>query len=127
MVDVVVDTTIIVDLLRNYPPVVTWRATQVNKVIGATSITKMEIISGVPNAQSLRRSAKFLEQFATVDTQQSDIDWAYQQLIWFHLSHHVGILDCLIAAPCHRLNLPLYTRNLKHFTPILGILVQAPY
>jgi hypothetical protein len=127
MVDAIVDTAIIVDLLRSYAPAVAWRTSQSNKILGATLVTKMEIISGVPNAVAMRYTAKFIEQFDTVDTQPIDLSWAYAQLLKFHLSHRIGILDCIIAAPCHRLNLMLYTRNLKHFTPLLGTLVQAPY
>ena len=48
-----------------------------------------------------------------------------------HVTHRlrfgVGVLDCLIAAPAFRLQLPLYTHNLKHFTPLLGDLAQKPY
>jgi predicted nucleic acid-binding protein len=45
----------------------------------------------------------------------------------FTLSHGVGIMDCLIASVSYRLQVPLYTRNLKHFTPLLGALAQTPY
>jgi hypothetical protein len=31
------------------------------------------------------------------------------------------------SAPSYRLQLPLYTRNLKHFAPLLGKLAQEPY
>ena len=55
-----------------------------------------------------------------------DLNWAMQQLRQYRLSHNVGILDCLIAAPAHRLQIPLYTRNLKHLEPLLGTLAQQP-
>jgi hypothetical protein len=32
-----------------------------------------------------------------------------------------------IAAPSYRLQVPLYTRSLKHFAPLLGRLAQQPY
>ncbi|NWF68509.1 MAG: hypothetical protein HXY40_05435 [Chloroflexi bacterium] len=56
----------------------------------------------------------------------ADIDWAADRLADFRLSHGVEIMDCLIAAPCHRLQLPLYTHNLKHLTPLLGALAHKP-
>jgi hypothetical protein len=31
------------------------------------------------------------------------------------------------SAPSYRLQLPLYTRNLKHFAPLLGKLAREPY
>jgi len=36
-------------------------------------------------------------------------------------------MDCLIAAAAFRLQVPLHTRNLKHFAPLLGELAQEPY
>jgi len=43
------------------------------------------------------------------------------------LSHGIGAFDCLIAAPSFRLQIPLYTLNLRHFASLLGSRVQRPY
>lgn len=40
---------------------------------------------------------------------------------------NVDAFDCLVAALSFRLQLPLYTRNLKYFAPLLGHLAQQPY
>ena len=56
-----------------------------------------------------------------------DFDWAIRQSLRLRLSYNVGPMDCLIASVAHRLGLPLYSRNLKHFAPLLGDLAQAPY
>jgi predicted nucleic acid-binding protein len=53
--------------------------------------------------------------------------WAREKLLKHRLSHNIDAFDCLIAAPSYRLQFPLYTRNLKHFTPLLGKLAQQPY
>jgi predicted nucleic acid-binding protein len=51
-----------------------------------------------------------------------------QQLERYRLSHGVGINDCLIASVAHRLQLPLYTHNLKDMRVLLGeTLVIKPY
>jgi predicted nucleic acid-binding protein len=68
-----------------------------------------------------------LRDFERVDLITADIDWAIQQLWLFKLSHNVGGNDCLIASVSHRLQIPLYTTNLKHFAPLLGVLAQKPY
>ena len=39
----------------------------------------------------------------------------------------IGWPDCLIAATCLRLDLPLVTLNDKHFKPIRGLSVLRPY
>jgi len=81
------DTVVVVDLLRSYPPAAAWLAGQ----------------------------------------SPEDFDWAIRQALRLRLSHNVGPMDCLIASSAHRLGLPLYSRNLKHFAPLLGNLARAPY
>ena len=62
-----------------------------------------------------------------IDVMSQDVDWAIRQLLRFHLSHDLEAMDCLIAAVSYRLGVPLYTRDLKHFTPLLGDLARLPY
>jgi predicted nucleic acid-binding protein len=50
-----------------------------------------------------------------------------QRALRFKLSHNIDIIDCLIASTAGRLSLPLFTRNLKHFVPLIGPLAHAPY
>jgi len=87
----------------------------------------MEIVQGAPDKSKQQHAVKFLKQFHMAQTMNTDIEWAMQQLQTYHLSHNVGIMDCLIAAPAHRLQIPLLTHNVKHFSPMLGSLVQQPY
>jgi predicted nucleic acid-binding protein len=87
----------------------------------------MEVIKGSPNYQEQQRSIKLLRQLNFIELSPEDLHWAMEQQLKYQLSHGVGILDCLIAAPCARLQIPLYTRNLKHFTPLLGMLAISPY
>lgn len=58
---------------------------------------------------------------------QGDLDWAMQAQMQYELSHGVGMMDCLIASVSYRLQIALYTHNLKHFAPLLGSLAQPPY
>ena len=51
-----------------------------------------------------------------------------QQMEQLRLSYGVGINDCLIASVAQRLQVPLYTHNLKHMRVLLGdTLPQKPY
>ncbi len=120
-----VDTTILVDILRGYTPSVTWIQTQ--SALAITPVVWMELTIGAPNKARQIHARKLLSQFQTVFLTEADQKWAMRQLLAHTLRHGVGILDCLIAAPTHRLQVPLYTTNLKHFQPILGTLVQKPY
>lgn len=38
-----------------------------------------------------------------------------------------GLVDSSIASVHPRLQLPLYTRNIKHFLPLISELAQQPY
>ena len=126
MVEALLDTVVLVDLLRNYLPAVSWIKTQ-NQLMGVTSVTWMEVMFGAKNKTKQAMAIKMLKQFEMVYLTQEDQVWAMQQLQKYRLSHNLDLGDCLIAAPSHRLQLPLYTHNLKHFTPLLGGLAQAPY
>lgn len=68
-----------------------------------------------------------LAKFDLLYPTATDQNWAMQQLEHFQFSHHIGKEDCLIASLAHRLNVPLYTHNLKDMTPMLGSLAVRPY
>ncbi len=126
MVDALLDTASVVDLLRNYPPAKTWIAHE-DRIFGITKFVWMELVAGCQNKQALIKATKMIERFELIPITSTDVDWASDRLVRFNLSHNLDILDCLIASTAHRLQIPLYTRNLKHFKPLLGDLAQSPY
>lgn len=87
----------------------------------------MEVVGGGENKVERLRSARLLQQFNMMYMADSDFDWAMQKQMQYELSHGVGMMDCLIASVSHRLQLPLYTHNLKHFVPLIESLAQKPY
>ncbi|MAS32443.1 MAG: hypothetical protein CL610_00465 [Anaerolineaceae bacterium] len=120
-----VDTNVVVDLLRGYEPAERWLVS-----IGQLGVTRgvyFEIIEGVENKVQLQAALNLLDRFETIEYTLTDMMWATDRLSEHWLSHKIDGYDCLIAAPSHRLQLPLYTRNLKHFAPLLGKLAQEPY
>jgi predicted nucleic acid-binding protein len=119
------DTTVVVDLLRNYPPASVWLNAQTR--LGITPIVWMETLDGALNKAAQRRAVALLTQFDIVYLTQADMDRAMRQLAAYKLSHNSGMMDCLIASVSHRLQVPLFTRNIRHFTPLLGPLAQSPY
>ncbi len=126
-ISALLDTDILVDLLRQYPPSAAWIKMQGSSQFGIVTIAWMEVLKGTTNKLARSRAARFLTQFDLVYLTDADQEWAMRHFHQYFLSQNVGILDCLIAAPAQRLNLPLYTRNLKHMTPLLGALAQQPY
>ena len=120
-----VDTNVVVDLLRGYEPAESWLVS-----IGQLGISRgvyFEIIEGVENKAQLQAALNLMDRFETIEYTLTDMMWATDRLSEYWLSHKIDGYDCLIAAPSYRLQLPLYTRNLKHFAPLLGKLAQEPY
>jgi predicted nucleic acid-binding protein len=127
MIQGIIDSTIVIHLYRKNPNAVTWlRKQQVRHY--ATSITWIEIMRGVQNKQSAARNQWLLEQFDLIYLTSSDQDWAIQQMMLLRLSKGVGSNDCLIASVAQRLQVPIYTHNVKDFQKLLPAeLVIKPY
>ena len=125
--EALVDTSILIDLHRGYPLALTWLQANPTLSLGITPMVYMEVMLGVENKAAQNRAVAFLKHFQLIYLTFEDQAWASEQFQMYRLSHNVGVVDCLIAAPCYRLQLPLYTRNLKHFTPLLGTLAVQAY
>jgi hypothetical protein len=119
------DTAVLVDILRAYPAATTWLSGQDH--LGVSPVVWLEIIEGAENARNQARAVELLRLFERIEMLAVDFDWAIQQALRFRLSHKVDMMDCLIAASAQRLGVPLFTRNLKHFQPMIGNLAQKPY
>jgi len=126
MVAAILDTTILVDLLRSYTPAIVWYGAQSSATLGINPIVWMELIGGGPTKAKRLEAARLLKRFEMVYFSQDDLDWAMAMQMRYELSHGTSMNDCLIAATS-RAGTPLFTRNLKHFTPLLGDQAQAPY
>ncbi len=85
------------------------------------------MIVGASSKANQARCKKLLDQFQILYLTSSDQQWAMQQLEHLQFTHHVGKDDCLIASVAHRLQLTLYTHNLKEMSPMLGDLAKKPY
>jgi predicted nucleic acid-binding protein len=121
----VVDTTVVLHLLRRYEPALDWFNT--DNVYGVSSITWMEVMVGARNKAHQAESRQILSQFVILYLTRTDQQWAMDSLERFQFAHHIGINDCQIASVAHRLQLPLYTHNLRDMEPLLGKLASKPY
>lgn len=125
MVNAFVDTNIIIDLLRGHQSAQNWIISQQDLAI--TRAVWLEAIEGADDSNNQRLTLGLLNQFGLEELTVSDFDWAARQLLRFRLNLKLDAFDCLIAAPSYRLQLPLFTRNIKHFAPMLGGLAVQPY
>jgi predicted nucleic acid-binding protein len=124
----ILDSDIVIDLIKKAPPALTWLRQQTAQP-SITPITWLEIIQGARGGKREQAAHKrVLDLFTFEYPIQADLDWAMNQLLKYRLSHSVDSNDCLIAAVAYRLNIPLYTRNMKHMLPLLGTsLAIKPY
>ncbi len=125
MMNGIVDTTVLIHVFRSYKPALKWLDSQ--HQYGITSITWLELMEGASSKQNQNRCKILLSQFQVLYVNTSDQQWAMSQLEIFQFSHHIGYADCLIASIANRLQLPLYTHNLKHMKPLIGNLAVQPY
>jgi len=123
----IVDTTVIVHLFRRNPSARAWYAS-LFQPLAVTPITWMEIMYGAAGKAGQAKCKVILSEFVMEYLTRTDMDWAMQQLERYRLSHGVGINDCLIASVCQRLQVPLYTHNLRDMRVLLDeVLVVRPY
>ena len=122
----IVDTTVILHYFRKNANARAWVNTQAVQ-LSVTSITWMEVMEGATSKANQAQCKNILGMFDLLYPTSTDQQWAIQQLEHFQFSHHIGMNDCLIAAVAYRMQLPLYTHNLKDMTPMIGSLAVQPY
>lgn len=123
----ITDTNIHVDIYRGYPPALHWLAANPNLVLGLSSLVRMELVLGCNNKIEQGRILTFLSKYPILYPNEADAKWAMDHFELYHLSHGVEIIDCFIAAMSVRHDVPLLTRNTKHFAPFPVVNAVAPY
>lgn len=125
-IEALIDTTVVVDLLRGYPIADNWLKPRYGK-LGIAAITWLEVVRGAERKSEQRRCIDVMQRFPIIYPNQTDFEWSMRQFATYYPSHKSDINDCLIASIAYRLNVPLFTHNLKHIRPVLGDLAQSPY
>lgn len=122
-----VDSTVIIHLLRSDPSAIAWVQNLPDR-LGVTPITWLEVMFGAPGKSGQERAKATLARFDLSFFTPADQLWAMEQMERYRLSQGVGINDCLIASVAHRLQMPVHTHNVKDFLKILpSSLVIKPY
>lgn len=122
----IVDTTVILHYFRRNAAARVWVDSSSVR-LSVTVTTWLEVMQGASSKAHQADAKRLLAKFDLLYPHISDYQWAMQQLERFQFSHHIGMNDCLIAAVVYRLQVPLYTHNLKDMTPMIGSLAVQPY
>jgi predicted nucleic acid-binding protein len=125
--DRLIETTILVDLLRGQEAAITWVNSISLQDRWVSVITYFELLAGCRNRREQRTVAREMRQYRllhlTEETSRTALAWFER----FHLSHGVAVLDSLIGATALTHHLILATLNPKHFAAFPGLHIERPY
>jgi predicted nucleic acid-binding protein len=124
---ILLDTDVMVDALRKYPPAVAWLTSLGNASIGVPGLVALELLQGCANRDEQSQVETRLRPYRIYWPQQADCGRAYKDYVHNHLSHGLGILDALIAETAVGQGAILATFNTKHYRVITALQVMEPY
>ncbi len=125
-VDLLVDTSVLVDFLRGYDKAKRWAEQNQNLRIGIPIFVWMEIIGGAKNQKDQLTLQQILDTYAIVYLDELGQKQAKEWLLHYNLGNKISPFDCLIAATAFRVNKKLCTRD-SDFASIDGLQTIQPY
>lgn len=125
---ILLDSDVLVDLLRKYPPAVAWfDALHEDEELVVSGYVVMELIQGCRNRAEQDRVQRELTTYGIVWLSPTDCDQALKVFTAHRLSHNAGLLDVLIGQTAVALGTPLHTFNQRHYSFIPGVQTIQPY
>jgi predicted nucleic acid-binding protein len=121
------DTDVMVDVLRAYPPAIEWLSSLTGDAPGLPGLVVLELMDGCRNKMEMMRLLKRIELFHVFWPTDSDGTRALHDFARSRLSHRISIMDVLIAQCPIGLNATLCTFNTKHFKAIATLRTEQPY
>jgi predicted nucleic acid-binding protein len=120
------DTDILIDIQRGHQPAVDWFAT-LEQIPTVPGFVVMELMQGAENQAQIRQALKLVAPLTVVWPSATDCERSLSDFTLYHLSHHLGLLDSLIAACAVGLSATLCTFNHKHYRIVPGLKMEQPY
>jgi len=124
---IILDSDILIDLLRKYPPAVNWYNQLEEDIVVLPGFVVLELLKGCQNKRQQKRMEKTIDPFEIMWPSHDACDKALEIFAQYHLSHGIGMIDVLIGHTAVSLNIPLYTFNRKHYEPIPDLIIIEPY
>lgn len=121
------DTDVMIDLLRQYPPAVAWLESVGDEEIVLPGFVVMELIQGCRNKQEQDKVEAVLATFRVAWPSPATCDAVLSVFARYYLSHNLGILDALMAQMAVALSTPLHTFNQKHYVAVPYLSTIQPY
>lgn len=124
----VLDSDVMIDILRGYAPAIAWLTQTVGKEeLKLPGFVVLELIAGCKNKQAVQQVLKLAKRFSIYWPPPDDCVQAIDYFAAGYLSHNIGVLDMLIGVSALSLGVPLCTFNVKHFKAIPGLTLEQPY
>lgn len=120
------DTDILIDILRQYPPALIWFRNS-PELLYAPGFAVMELVQGCRNKAELRHVQRLAALLPLVGPTDVDCRRALADFTQYRLSHNLGLLDSLVAAAAVGRSATLCTFNVKHFRVVPGLMLEPPY
>jgi tRNA(fMet)-specific endonuclease VapC len=125
---IVVDTDVIIDFFRDISPAADVFSLLVPLEKAAmTAISVFELYAGVEGTKRLKQIETLVQEMTVLPL--NTVEAAIAGRIYTQLKSRgklVGTHDILIAATCVANDLPLYTKNVDHFSEIKDIRLLSP-
>lgn len=125
---IVVDTDVIIDFFRDISPAAKVFSELISlKKAALTAISVFELYAGIEGAKRLRQIEILVQELIILPL--NTLEAAIAGRIYTQLKSRgklVGTQDILIAAICVANDLPLYTKNMAHFSLIKDIRLLSP-
>lgn len=126
MIAGIADSTVVVHLFRRNRAALAW--VRQHRQIAIVSITWLELIDGAHSKKTQIDTLRVLNRFRVLMLTDEDQRWAMGQFLAYRLTSGVSLEDCLSASVAHRLQVPLYTHNIRDMLTMLdAALVVQPY
>jgi predicted nucleic acid-binding protein len=124
---ILVDTDIMVDVMRRFRPAVAWLESLDAETIGLPGLVAMELLQGCRDRVEQQRVENGLRAYTLYWPDRTDCARAFDDFTAYHLSHNLGILDALIAETAVGLDVELATFNEKHYQVVSALRMAQPY
>jgi len=121
------DTDIMIDILRDYPPAISWLENTDETEISLPGFVVMELIQGCNNKAEKETLEEKISDYEIVWPSQAACFEALNIFSSYYLSHKIGIIDALIGQTAIDMGVPLYTFNEKHYNFIPNLNSIQPY
>ena len=118
---ILLDTDVMIDILRKYSPALAWLGSLDAEAIGIPGLVAMELIQGCRSKSEQQRLEKFLHPYVLYWPDPAGCTRAFEDFVAFHLSRNLGILDALVAETAIGVGAELATFNAKHYGSVSAL------